>query len=68
MRTPFESINKAAEIGSAMDVRRPNTMERVDNRIKEMEYELSALREMRDILDKNQDIQRLLTLMERVHF
>ncbi len=46
----------------------PNSMERVVRRIIQLQNELEAMKEVQKIFEKNPDIQRLLTIMEHIHF
>lgn len=53
---------------SAKMARMPTLAERMDYQIKEAEDRLKDLREARELLDKNPDLERLLNIMQKGRF
>lgn len=49
-------------------VRMPTLQERLDLAVKGAEERLAAVKEARDIFERNPDIERLLDLMQRSYF
>lgn len=53
---------------SAKMARMPTLRERLDLAVKQAEERLTAVKEAKEIFDRNPDVERLLDLMQRSHF
>ena len=52
----------------AKSVNMPTLKQRLDGAIREAEARLAAVKEAREIFERNPDIERLLDIMQRSHF
>ena len=66
MRNAAEQLGYGGE--QPKMVRMPTLKERLDMAVKQAEERLKAVKEAREIFDRNPDIEKLLDLMQRNHF